>query len=238
MKQEINESPFAGIANTLKKYGGTERIKDEPKKGAPRRSAFHGDIAMTGHKEKINKNGSRTYTKVLTDYDDGDEVKAVANVKKDVAKQTGADEPVKRGRGRPKGVGAKAGSYKPRDPAAKAASAAKAAATKAANKAARAQLTKEDLDECFAGLDLNGLVDFMMSEDIQSLNTCNKQFIAAYIRSSIQEATEDKENEYDEDEDEENDDEDDQKHNVTESVSTMERYSNAVGKGIFSKLTR
>ena len=236
MKQEINESPFAGIANTLKKYGGAERVKDEPKKGTPRRSAFHGDIAMTGHKEKINKNGSRTYTKVLADYDDGDEVKAVANVKKDVAKQTGADEPVKRGRGRPKGVGAKAGSYKPRDPAAKAASAAKAAATKAANKAARAQLTKEDLDECFAGLDLNGLVDFMMSEDIQSLDTSDKQFIAAYIRSSIQEATGD--DVEDDEDDEENDDEDDQKQNVTESVSTMERYSNAVGKGIFSKLTR
>ena len=189
MEYEINESPFAGIANTLKKYGGSERIKDEPKKVAPKRSAFHGDISLTGHKEKINKDGSRSYSKVLPDYDDDTEVKTVAAVQKDVAKQTGAAEPVKRGRGRPKGVGAKAGSYKPRDPAKKAASAAKAAATKAANKAARAALTKEDLDECLEGLDFNGLVDFMMSEDVQSMDSTNKQALAAYVRSSLTEAS-------------------------------------------------
>ena len=189
MEHEINESPFAGIANTLKKYGGTEKIKDEPKKVAPKRSAFHGDIAMTGHKEKINKDGSRSYSKILPDHDDDTEVKTVAAVQKDVAKQVGAEEPVKRGRGRPKGVGAKAGSYKPRDPAKKAASAAKAAATKAANKAARAALTKEDLDECLEGLDFNGLVDFMMSEDVQSMDSANKQALAAYVRSSLTEAS-------------------------------------------------
>ena len=189
MEHEINESPFGGIANTLKKYGGKDKIKDEPKKVAPRRSAFHGDIAMTGHKEKINKDGSRSYSKVLPDHDDDAEVKTVAAVQKDVAKQVGAEEPVKRGRGRPKGVGAKAGSYKPRDPASKAASAAKAAASKAANKAKRAQLTKEDLDEFLEGFDFNGLVDFMLSEDVQSMGSDDKQFIAAYVRSEMSEAT-------------------------------------------------
>ena len=189
MEHEINESPFGGIANTLKKYGGKDNIKDEPKKVAPRRSAFHGDIAMTGHKEKINKDGSRSYSKVLPDHDDDAEVKTVAAVQKDVAKQVGAEEPVKRGRGRPKGVGAKAGSYKPRDPAAKAASAAKAAASKAANKAKRAQLTKEDLDEFLEGFDFNGLVDFMLSEDVQSMGSDDKQFIAAYVRSEMSEST-------------------------------------------------
>ena len=194
MEHEINESPFSGIANTLKKYGGKDNIKDEPKKVAPKRSAFHGDIAMTGHKEKINKDGSRSYSKVLPDHDDDADVKTVAAVQKDVAKQVGAEEPVKRGRGRPKGVGAKAGSYKPRDPAKKAASAAKAAATKAANKAKRAQLTKEDLDEFLEGFDFNGLVDFMLSEDVQSLGSEDKQLIAAYVRSEISEATLDEEN--------------------------------------------
>ena len=189
MEHEINESPFSGIANTLKKYGGKDNIKDEPKKVAPKRSAFHGDIAMTGHKEKINKDGSRSYSKVLPDHDDDADVKTVAAVQKDVAKQVGAEEPVKRGRGRPKGVGAKAGSYKPRDPAKKAASAAKAAASKAANKAKRAQLTKEDLDEFLEGFDFNGIVDFMLSEDVQSLGSEDKQFIAAYVRSEMSEAT-------------------------------------------------
>lgn len=189
MEHEINESPFGGIANTLKKYGGKDNIKDEPKKVAPRRSAFHSDIAMTGHKEKINKDGSRSYSKVLPDHDDDAEVKTVAAVQKDVAKQVGAEEPVKRGRGRPKGVGAKAGSYKPRDPAAKAASAAKAAASKAANKAKRALLTKEDLDEFLEGFDFNGLVDFMLSEDVQCMGSEDKQFIAAYVRSEMSEAT-------------------------------------------------
>lgn len=184
MEHEINESPFSGIANTLKKYGGKDNIKDEPKKVAPKRSAFHGDIAMTGHKEKINKDGSRSYSKVLPDHDDDADVKTVAAVQKDVAKQVGAEEPVKRGRGRPKGVGAKAGSYKPRDPAKKAASAAKAAATKAANKAKRAQLTKEDLDEFLEGFDFNGLVDFMLSEDVQSLGSDDKRLIAAYVREA------------------------------------------------------
>ena len=74
MEHEINESPFGGIANTLKKYGGKDNIKDDPKKVAPKRSAFHGDIAMTGHKEKINKDGSRSYSKVLPDHDDDAEV--------------------------------------------------------------------------------------------------------------------------------------------------------------------
>lgn len=189
MEHEINESPFSGIANTLKKYGSKDNIKDEPKKVAPKRSAFHGDIAMTGHKEKINKDGSRSYSKVLPDHDDDADVKTVAAVQKDVAKQVGAEEPVKRGRGRPKGVGAKAGSYKPRDPAKKAASAAKAAASKAANKAKRAQLTKEDLDEFLEGFDFNGIVDFMLSEDVQSMGSEDKQFIAAYVRSEMSEAT-------------------------------------------------
>jgi hypothetical protein len=187
MKHEINESPFAGIANTLKKYGGSERIKDEPKKVAPKRSAFHGDISLTGHKEKINKDGSRSYSKVLPDYDDDTEVKQVAAVQNDVAKQTGAAEPVKRGRGRPKGVGAKAGSYKPRDPAKKAASAAKAAATKAANRAAKAALTKEDLDEILEGFGLNEMVDFMLSEDVQNLDPVSKKTLATYVRDSLHE---------------------------------------------------
>ena len=197
MEHEINESPFGGIANTLKKYGGKDNIKDEPKKVAPRRSAFHGDIAMTGHKEKINKDGSRSYSKVLPDHDDDAEVKTVAAVQKDVAKQVGAEEPVKRGRGRPKGVGAKAGSYKPRDPASKAASAAKAAASKAANKAKRAQLTKEDLDEFLEGFDFNGLVDFMLSEDVQSMCSEDKQIIAAYVREATLDEEEVAESDYD-----------------------------------------
>ena len=269
MEHEINESPFAGIANTLKKYGGTEKIKDEPKKVAPKRSAFHGDIAMTGHKEKINKDGSRSYSKILPDHDDDAEVKTVAAVQKDVAKQVGAEEPVKRGRGRPKGVGAKAGSYKPRDPAKKAASAAKAAATKAANKAARAALTKEDLDECLEGLDFNGLVDFMMSEDVQSMDASNKQVLAAYVRSSLAEASDTEVRDTKTGKliswKHEGDwkktkgtvtDKSGAKHdgnsrarhlarqaiakekNVNESVSDMDRYAIAVGKGVFSKLAR
>ena len=294
MEHEINESPFGGIANTLKKYGGKDNIKDEPKKVAPRRSAFHGDIAMTGHKEKINKDGSRSYSKVLPDHDDDAEVKTVAAVQKDVAKQVGAEEPVKRGRGRPKGVGAKAGSYKPRDPASKAASAAKAAASKAANKAKRAQLTKEDLDEFLEGFDFNGLVDFMLSEDVQSMGSEDKQFIAAYVRSEMSEATDtdmsrdlarkaiakEKNEEVELEEATHRihtktaDGRDGPKilinavddanakfqanqkigqkpyrghsvskiekinKNVNESVSTMDRYSDAVGKGVFSKLAR
>ncbi len=294
MEHEINESPFGGIANTLKKYGGKDNIKDEPKKVAPKRSAFHGDIAMTGHKEKINKDGSRSYSKVLPDHDDDAEVKTVAAVQKDVAKQVGAEEPVKRGRGRPKGVGAKAGSYKPRDPASKAASAAKAAASKAANKAKRAQLTKEDLDEFLEGFDFNGLVDFMLSEDVQSMGSEDKQFIAAYVRSEMSEATDtdmsrdlarkaiakEKNEEVELEEATHRihtktaDGRDGPKilinavddanakwqanqrigqkpyrghsvakiekinKNVNESVSTMDRYSDAVGKGVFSKLAR
>ena len=294
MEHEINESPFGGIANTLKKYGGKDNIKDDPKKVAPKRSAFHGDIAMTGHKEKINKDGSRSYSKVLPDHDDDAEVKTVAAVQKDVAKQVGAEEPVKRGRGRPKGVGAKAGSYKPRDPASKAASAAKAAASKAANKAKRAQLTKEDLDEFLEGFDFNGLVDFMLSEDVQSMGSEDKQFIAAYVRSEMSEATDTdmsrdlarkaiakEKNEEVELEEATHRihtkladgrdgpkilisafDDDNAKwqanqrigqkpyrghsvskiekinKNVNESVSTMDRYSDAVGKGVFSKLAR
>lgn len=223
MDHEINESPFAGIANTLKKYGGSERIKDEPKKVAPKRSAFHGDISLTGHKEKINKDGSRSYSKVLPDYDDDTEVKTVAAVQKDVAKQVGAAEPVKRGRGRPKGVGAKAGSYKPRDPAKKAASAAKAAATKAANRAAKAALTKEDLDEILEGFRLNEMVDFMLSEDVQNLDPVSKKTLATYVRDSLHEGKRTEEVETIE-------------KKVNESA--MDKYVGAVGGNVFGKLAR
>jgi hypothetical protein len=45
-------------------------------------------------------------------------------------------------------------------------------------------LTKEDLDEFLEGFDFNGLVDFMLSEDVQSLGSEDKQLIAAYVREA------------------------------------------------------
>ena len=180
--EEIDEMDFSSMAAQLKKYGGKEEIKDTPKK-AQSRSSVASNYTMTGHKEKQVATGKQ-YHKVLPDYDDEDEVKAAK--KSTVA---GAEPQEKRGRGRPKGVGAKAGFYKPRDPAKKAESAAKAAATKAANKAAKAALTKEDCDEIFEGLDFNDMIEFMIEEDVVALDELSKATLGSYIKKATKDVT-------------------------------------------------
>lgn len=88
----------------------------------------------------------------------------------DAAKEVEKAEQPKRGRGRPKGVGAKSGQYKPRDPAKKAASAAKAAATKAANRKARnEEFNQEFIEELMAMLvedqDVEDFMDLLQEEE-------------------------------------------------------------------------
>ena len=92
------------------------------------------------------------------------------------------EPPVKRGRGRPAGVGAKAGGYKPRDPAKKAASAAKAAASKAANRAMR----KESFDEEFMGSLIEGFEeedfeDFLQCEEFDDLDESTRVALLNFI---------------------------------------------------------
>lgn len=182
MNQYLDESPFAAIAKTLKKYGGKDDVKDDSGK-SPKRSIVHTDVAMTGHKEKFNKNGSRSYTKILPDDDSSDGKKAAA-VAKDVAKQT-AEPAEKRKAGRP--AGKHGGTYKARDPESKAASAAKAAASKAANKAKRAELTKEDLDEMIGDFDINEMVEFMLDEEFMEMDEDSQDFVNDYISGRLDE---------------------------------------------------
>ena len=175
--KEISEADFGSMASQLKKYGGKENVKDTPK--APQtRSKYAPDYTMTGHKEKNTSTG-RQYSKVLPDYDDEDDVKSA---KKSVT--TGATPQEKRGRGRPKGVGAKAGQYKPRDPEKKAASAAKAAASKAANKAKKAALTNEDCEEIFEGLTFDDIIEMMLEEEYEQLDELSKATLGSYIKKA------------------------------------------------------
>ena len=175
--KEISEADFGSMASQLKKYGGKENVKDTPK--APQtRSKYAPDYTMTGHKEKNTSTG-RQYSKVLPDYDDEDDVKSA---KKSVT--TGATPQEKRGRGRPKGVGAKAGQYKPRDPEKKAASAAKAAASKAATKAKKAALTNEDCEEIFEGLTFDDIIEMMLEEEYEQLDELSKATLGSYIKKA------------------------------------------------------
>ena len=175
--KEISEADFGSMASQLKKYGGKENVKDTPK--APQtRSKYAPEYTMTGHKEKNTSTG-RQYSKVLPDYDDEDDVKSA---KKSVT--TGATPQEKRGRGRPKGVGAKAGQYKPRDPEKKAASAAKAAASKAANKAKKAALTNEDCEEIFEGLTFDDMMEVMIDEEVVALDELSKATLGSYIKKA------------------------------------------------------
>lgn len=176
--EEIDEMDFSSMASQLKKYGGKENVKDGVK-GAQSRSKYAPDYTMTGHKEKVTSTG-RQYSKVLPDYDDEDDVKAA---KKSVT--TGATPQEKRGRGRPKGVGAKAGQYKPRDPAKKAESAAKAAASKAANKAKKAALTNEDCEEIFEGLTFDDMMEFMIDEEVVALDELSKDTLKSYFDKNL-----------------------------------------------------
>lgn len=176
--KELRESAFGGMASQLKKYGGKDDIKDTPKKDQTR-SKYAPEYTMTGHKEKVGSTG-RQYSKILPDYDDESEVKSA---KKSVT--TGATPQEKRGRGRPKGVGAKAGQYKPRDPAMKAASAAKAAASKAANKAKKAALTNEDCEDILEGLTFDDMVEFMIDEEVVGLDEISKATLGSYIGKAV-----------------------------------------------------
>lgn len=173
---ELSEMDFGSMAKTLSKYGGSKPIVDTPKKKVSR-SATHPEFTATGHIEKKSDKGT-VYTKVLPDYDDADDVKTAS-------KTTVAPEgEVKRGRGRPKGSTAKAGFYKPRDPAGKAASAAKAAATKAANKAAKAKLTEEDCEDILEGLGFNDIVEMMMEDAYKNLDEVSGKFLGNYIQKA------------------------------------------------------
>ena len=100
----------------------------------------------------------------------------------DAAKAAEKAEAPKRGRGRPAGVGAKTGSYKPRDPAKKAASAAKAAASKAANRAAR----NEEFDNEFMGSLIEGFEDedfndFLQCEEFEELDEATQEALINFI---------------------------------------------------------
>jgi len=100
----------------------------------------------------------------------------------DAAKEVEKAEAPKRGRGRPAGVGAKTGSYKPRDPEKKAASAAKAAASKAANRAMR----KESFDEEFMGSLIEGFEDedfddFLYCEEFDELDEATQEALINFI---------------------------------------------------------
>jgi hypothetical protein len=100
----------------------------------------------------------------------------------DAAKTAEKADAPKRGRGRPAGVGAKTGSYKPRDPAAKAASAAKAAASKAANRAMR----KEEFDNEFMGSLIEGFEDedfdeFLYCEEFDELDEATQEALINFI---------------------------------------------------------
>jgi len=100
----------------------------------------------------------------------------------DAAKSAEVAAAPKRGRGRPAGVGAKTGSYKPRDPAAKAASAAKAAASKAANRAMR----KEEFDNEFMGSLIEGFEDedfdeFLYCEEFDELDEATQEALINFI---------------------------------------------------------
>lgn len=98
------------------------------------------------------------------------------------AKAAEVEQAPKRGRGRPAGVGAKTGSYKPRDPAKKAASAAKAAASKAANRAAR----NEEFDNEFMGSLIEGFEDedfddFLQCEEFDELDEATQEALINFI---------------------------------------------------------
>jgi hypothetical protein len=100
----------------------------------------------------------------------------------DAAKSAEVEQAPKRGRGRPAGVGAKTGSYKPRDPAAKAASAAKSAASKAANRASR----NEEFDNEFMGSLIEGFEDedfdeFLYCEEFDELDEATQEALINFI---------------------------------------------------------
>jgi len=100
----------------------------------------------------------------------------------DAAKSAEVAAAPKRGRGRPAGVGAKTGSYKPRDPASKAASAAKAAASKAANRASR----NEEFDNEFMGSLIEGFEDedfddFLYCEEFDELDEATQEALINFI---------------------------------------------------------
>lgn len=142
---------------------------------AKERGTLSGEKTKTFHNVKKTSTGT-VYTKQVnpdgTSKGSGD----------DAAKAAEKAEAPKRGRGRPKGVGAKAGSYKPRDPAKKAASAAKAAATKAANRAMR----KESFDEEFMsslieGFEEEDFQDFLQCEEFDSLDEATREALLNFI---------------------------------------------------------
>jgi hypothetical protein len=100
----------------------------------------------------------------------------------DAAKEVEKAEAPKRGRGRPAGVGAKTGSYKPRDPEKKAASAAKAAASKAANRAMRKESFDEEfMESLIEGFEDEDFDDFLYCEEFDELDEATKEALLNFI---------------------------------------------------------
>jgi hypothetical protein len=100
----------------------------------------------------------------------------------DAAKTAEKADAPKRGRGRPAGVGAKTGSYKPRDPAAKAASAAKAAASKAANRAARnEEFDNEFMGSLIEGFEAEDFDEFLYCEEFDELDEATQEALINFI---------------------------------------------------------
>lgn len=111
----------------------------------------------------------------------------------DAAKKAETAEQPKRGRGRPKGVGAKAGQYKPRDPAKKAASAAKAAATKAANRKARneefnQEFIQELMDMLVEDYDVEEFMDLLQEEQFDEFYVTEIEAIEEACKSKKKKA--------------------------------------------------
>ncbi len=165
---EAEKSPWPGSAEYKKRFGASSSSTDK---------SYSTSTTNVEKKDGV--------TRVTRKYDDR------TGETPDEPAREGTPEQPKRGRGRPAGVGAKKGFYKPRDPAKKAESAAKAAASKAANKAAKAALTKEDCDEIFEDIEtFDEMIDMMMDEAVVGLDEVSKATLGSYIKLAVCEANE------------------------------------------------
>lgn len=100
----------------------------------------------------------------------------------DAAKAVAPEAAVKRGRGRPPG---KYGSYKARSSETSVRAAALAAASKAKNRALRKEeFTDEFLDEIFSGMNVEGQVQFLLSDDYTQLDELSKSTLGSYIKKA------------------------------------------------------
>lgn len=174
---ELSEMDFGSIAKTLGKYSKGTAKPSEPDSKIPTRSKFNANYTMTGHREGKSTTG-RTYIKVLGD-DEDSKTAAKSTVKAD------APEAEKRGRGRPAGAFNKSDVKKGWSDEARASMKAKLAARKAAKMAASNESESLDVSDwahIVEDQSLNSIVDFMLDEDFNDLDSQSKNTFGSYMR--------------------------------------------------------